>query len=90
MGKTLTQKKLYFPIFLQRLRSGWQGKVARVRIRGSTVLGNPKGAPGMLPSVLGEPVRSPKGSSRGKQAFCQSSAEHRSAWLIEMIHALGH
>lgn len=53
----------------------------------NTVLGNPKGAPGTLMSVLGEPVQRPKGSSYGMQAFCQSSAEYISALLIEIIHA---
>lgn len=89
VGKTLTYwpRKSCISQFLQRLRSGWQGKVAGVWICGSTVLGNPKGAAGALMSVLGELVRSPKGSSCGKQAFCQSSAEYLSASLIEIVCA---
>lgn len=51
------------------------------------MFGNPKGTPDTLVSVLGELVQSPKGSSHGKQAFCQSSAEYLSALLIEIIHA---
>lgn len=34
-----------------------------------------------------EGLQSPEGSSHGKQAFCQSSAEHLSALLIKIIHA---
>lgn len=34
-----------------------------------------------------EGLQSPEGSSHGKQAFCQSSAEHLSASLIKIIHA---
>lgn len=61
--------------------------MARVGICGSTMLGNPKGAPGTLMSVLGEPVQSPEGSSHGKQALCQSSAEYFSALPIGIVHA---
>lgn len=52
--------------------------MARVGICGSRVLGNSRDALGTL-SVLGEAVQSAQGSSHGKQASCQSSAEYLSA-----------